>query len=67
MAGAKEFRCNNYGDQNEKEDGLKGMICKMLSQQSATNFDIDMFDGNLLEFNCSCQYLRRWQRVRLSK
>ena len=60
MAGAKEFRCNNYGDQTEKEGGLKGMICKMLSQQSAANFDNDMFDGNLLEFNCSCQYLRRW-------
>ena len=27
------------------------MMCKLLSQQSAPNVDIDMFDGNPLEFN----------------
>ena len=27
------------------------MICELLSQQSAHNVDIDMFDGNPLEFN----------------
>ena len=26
-------------------------MCKLLSQQSAPNVDIDMFDGNPLEFN----------------
>ena len=27
------------------------MMCKLLSQQSATNVDIDVLDGNSLEFN----------------
>ena len=27
------------------------MMCKLLSQQSATNVDIDVLDGNALEFN----------------
>ena len=30
---------------------MTGMMCKLLSQQSAPNVDIDMFDGNPLEFN----------------
>ena len=47
----KEFKGNKYGNQIEKSDGLTGMMCKLLSQQSAPNFDIDMFDGNHLEFN----------------
>ena len=29
---------------------MKRMMCKLLSQQSAPNVDIDMFDGNPLEF-----------------
>ena len=45
----KEFRSNKYGNQNEKDDALTGMICKLLSQQSAPN--VDMFDGNPVEFN----------------
>ena len=32
---------------------MTGMMCKLLSQQSAPNVDIDMFDGNPLEFNYS--------------
>ena len=27
------------------------MMCKLFSQQSATNVDIDVLDGNSLEFN----------------
>ena len=27
------------------------MMCKLSSQQSATNVDIDVLDGNSLEFN----------------
>ena len=30
---------------------MTGMMCKLLSQQSAPNVDIDMFDRNPLEFN----------------
>ena len=47
----KEFRSNKYGNQNEKDDGLTGMMCKLLSQQSAPNVDIDVFDGNPMEVN----------------
>ena len=32
-------------------DWQTGMMCKLLSQQSAPNVDIDIFDGNPLEFN----------------
>ena len=31
----KEFRGSKNGSQNEKEDGLAEMMCKLLSQQSA--------------------------------
>ena len=44
----KEFRSNKYGNQNEKDNRLTGMMCKLLSQQSTPNVDIDMFDGNPL-------------------
>ena len=48
---AKELKGNKYGNQNEKDDGLTGMMCKLLSQKSAPNVDIGMFDCNPLEFN----------------
>ena len=47
----KEFRSNKYGNQNEKDDGLTGMMCKLLSQQSTPNVDLDVFDGNPMEVN----------------
>ena len=47
----KEFKSNKHGNQNEKDNGLTGMMCKLLSQKSAPNADFDLFDGNLLEFN----------------
>ena len=47
----KEFRSSKNGYQKDKDDGLTGMTCKLLSQQSGPNVDIDMFDGNRLEVN----------------
>ena len=49
--GTKEFRSSKNGYQKDKGDGLTGMMCKFMSQQSPRNVDIDMFDGNLLEVN----------------
>ena len=43
--GPIEFRSSKDGNQNERDKGLKGMICKLLSQQYAPNVDIGMFDG----------------------
>ena len=48
---SKKFRSSKGGNQNEREYGLIGMIYKLLSQKSAPDVDIDMFDGNPLEFN----------------
>ena len=47
----KDLRSSKDGNQSERDDGLTGMMCKLLSQQSAPNVDIDVFDGNPLEFN----------------
>ena len=47
----KEFKSSKYGNQNEKDDGLTGMMYKLLSQQSAPNVDLDISDGNPLEFD----------------
>ena len=47
----KEFRSSKDGDQSDWEEGLIEMMCKLFSQQSATNVDIDVLDGNSLEFN----------------
>ena len=47
----KDLRSSKDGNQSETDDGLTGMMCKLLSQQSAPNVDIDVFDGNPLEFN----------------
>ena len=46
----KDLRSSKDGNQSETDDGLTGMMCKLLSQQSAPNVNIDMFDGNHLEF-----------------
>ena len=46
-----EFRKSKDGNQSERNKGLIGMTCKCLSHQSALNVDIDVFDGNVLEFN----------------
>ena len=32
-------------------EGVTGMMYKLLLQQSAPDIEIDVFDGNLLEFN----------------
>ena len=48
---SKEFRSDKYENQNEKGDGLTGMMCKLLSQQSAPNVDIEIFACNPLGFN----------------
>ena len=45
----KELRSSKDRNQSERDDGLTGMTCKLLSQQSAPNVDIDVFDGNPLE------------------
>lgn len=47
----KKFRSRKNGNQNEKEDGLKGIVYMLFVQKPALNVDIDMFDGNSLEFN----------------
>ena len=47
----KEFRSRKNGNQNEKDERLTGMVCMLLLQQYDLNVDIDMFDGNPLEFN----------------
>ena len=46
----REFRSSKDGNQSERDIRLTGMISKLLSQQSARNVDIDVFDGNPLEF-----------------
>ena len=47
----KGFRSSKDGDQSDWEEGLIEMMCKLFSQQSATNVDIDVLDGSSLEFN----------------
>ena len=47
----KELRSSKDGNQSERDGGLTGMMCKLLSQQSAPNVDIDVFGDNPLEFN----------------
>ena len=47
----KEFRKIMDGNQSERNKGFTGTMCKCLSQQSSPNVDIEMFDGNVLEFN----------------
>ena len=47
----KELRRSKDGNQSERDEGLTRMMCKLLSQQSAPNVDIDLLDGNPLEFN----------------
>ena len=46
----REFRSSKDGNQSERDVRLTGMMCKLLSQQSARNVDIDVFDGSHLEF-----------------
>lgn len=47
----KEFRKSKDGNPSDRNKGLIGMTCKCLSQQPTLNVDIDVFDGNVLEFN----------------
>ena len=47
----KELRSSKDGEQSERDDGSTGMMCRLLSQQSTPNVDIDVFDGSPLEFN----------------
>ena len=46
------FKRIKDGNQSGEDVRLTGVMRKLLSQQSSPHIDIDMFNGNLLEFNC---------------
>ena len=47
----KKIRSSKDGDQKQRGEGFARMMCKLLSQKSAHNVEIDVFDSNPLEFN----------------
>ena len=46
------FKSIKDGNQSGEDEGLTGVMSKLVSQQSSPNVDIDVFHGNLLDFNC---------------
>ena len=60
----KEFRCSEDGNQSERDEGLTGVMCKLFSQQSTPNVDIDVFDRSPLQFERKVVNLQgRWSHL----